>query len=188
MSWANLQADFSAWIKRTDLDAKLSGFVALFEAKAGRKLRHRSMETSHAAATAAGVITNPANWLAWKLIWQDDRLPMRPSTLEEVRRFTSTGVPTIYAVDGGSTRFNGAGNVNAVYYAAIPGLVASGSNWLSVAAYDAYLFGVLAEAHTYSMDEQRAQMYEGRSMQALEALMSADQRDRFSGPLVARTR
>ena len=94
------------------------------------------------------------------------------------------GVPTLYALDGSNVRFNGSGSITGTYYQKIPSLYADGWNWLSVAAYDAYLFGVLAEVEGYLKDDAEMQKHYARANAVLESFKSADKR--LSGPLVAR--
>ena len=189
-TYAQLQADFPGWAKRTDLAALIPGFVALFEARAGRKLRTRCQETSFAGTIASSVIALPAGFLAVKTLWADggDNAALKAQGLEIVAATSTGGRPTLYAVGGSSVRFNGVGAVSGIYYAAVPSLVLTGTNWLSVQSYDAYLFGVLAEASMYQMDEQRAGVYLARADGVLQDVINTDSRDRFSGPLQSRTR
>ena len=189
-TYAQLQADFPGQSKRTDLGALLPGFVALFEARANRKLRTRRQETSFAGTIAGDVVSLPADFLAFKTLWADgsESAPLRAQSLDTVAATPTGGRPTLYAVGAASVRFNGAGAVSGIYYAAVPGLVANSSNWLSVAGYDAYLFGVLAEASLYQMDEQRAGVYLARADGVLQEILNTDMRDRFSGPLQTRSR
>ncbi len=190
-TYAQLQTDFALWAKRSDLDAQLSTFVALFEAKAGRKLRTRQMEASFAGTIAAGVVALPADFASFKSIWpanyEDSPLAARP--LEYViSQDRDSGIPSMYAVDGSNVRFDGAGDVAGVYYAAIPSLETAGTNWLCTAAYDAYLFGALAEGALYGLEAQRAQVYTARSDMILGEIQRDDQRQKFGGPIAVRVR
>jgi hypothetical protein len=191
-TWAQLQTDFAQYVKRTDSTPRIAGYVALFEARAGRKLRLRQQETAFSGTIDSNSrIALPVDWAAFKVLTSDaDQRTLKAQSLESVlssRRYPG-GTPTMYAIDAGFARFDGAGSVTGVYYARIPGLVATGTNWLSVAAYDAYLFGTLAEAHVDAYDEERAQLYSTRSDAALQELIDNDRRDRFGGPLMARAR
>lgn len=191
-TYAQLLTDVPAWISRTDVATYIPTFVSLFEARVNRRLRVRQMETAFAGTIDAdNQIALPADWAAFKTLWADgsEHSPFHSQTLEYVvaRNYTS-GAPMAYAIDGANVRFDGSGDVVGVYYKNVPGLVANGTNWLCTAAYDAYLFGVLSEAHLYMMDEQRAAALYARADDALNNVTSSDQRDRFSGPLVARVR
>jgi len=191
-TWAQLQTDFQRYNKRTDTLPNLPGYVALFEVRAGRRLRVRQQESAFSGVIDANQrIALPLDWAEFHVLKSDaDGRTLKPQSLEHVigsRRYPG-GTPTVYALDAGFARFDGAGSVSGVYFARIPGLVANGTNWLSVAAYDAYLFGSLAEAHVDAYDEERAQLYSARADAALQELIDNDRRDRFSGPLVARKR
>ena len=188
-TYATLQGDFSQWAHRDDLAAKVPTFVLLFETRVNRKLRVRQMETAYAATIVANKTTLPINWAAFKALWltgsQQHAIQSQP--LETVvDRARHSARPTMYAIEGQSARFDGSGDVSGVYYATIPGLVANGTNWLSVAAYDAYLFGVLAEASLFTLDMDRATVSLMKSDGALNEVAIADSRDRFAGRLTAR--
>ncbi len=187
-----LEPDIGFWTNRTDLGFYIPSFVALFEAKANRDLRTRKQETSFSGTIdSSNQIALPADFLAFKTLWQPgyEGTPLTAQSLESVvARRRTNGTPTMYALDGGKVRFDGSGDILGTYYAAIPGLVDSGTNWLSLVAYDAYLFGALSEAWVYLMDEQRATLYAARCQEALLSVASSDQRDSFGGPLAARKR
>lgn len=190
-TYLQLQSDFSNWAKRSDLASQLSTFVALFESKAGRKLRTRKMESSFTGTIASSLIALPSDFSSFKSIWpvQYPDAPLQAKSLEVVvRQYRDSGVPTMYAVDGTNVRFDGSGDVAGVYYAAIPSLASNGTNWLCTQAYDAYLFGALAEAALYALDPQRAGVYAARCDQILAEVARDDQRQKFGGPVAVRVR
>lgn len=192
MTWTRLQADVAAWTHRTDLGDKISGFASLFEAGVNRLLRTRQQETAFSGTIdGSQQIALPADWLAFKTLWPsgDERSTLKAQSLESVvAQGMISGSPTHYAIDGANVRFDGSGDIVGVYYASLPAIETAESNWLSVSAYDAYLFGTLAEAHLYVGDVDMAAPMIARSRSVLDNVIAADQRDRFSGPLVARKR
>lgn len=183
MTYATLQDDFRAYVKRSDLDAMLPRFVALFEERANRRLRVRQQETAFSGTISSGVIALPADWLAFKRLQTTD-WPLNQVTRDKVME--STGAVTAYAIDGSNVRFNGSGSVTGTYFAKVPGLVANSTNWLLSVAYDAYLFGALSEAFMYTMDEQTSAMYMARADGVISELIAADLRDRNSGLIASR--
>jgi hypothetical protein len=191
-TYAQLLTDVPAWINRTDLAAYVPTFVGLFEARVNRRLRVRQMEAAFTGTIdASNQITLPSDWAAFKTLWADgyEHSPFKPQSLEfVVAQNRTSGAPTVYAIDGSNVRFDGAGDVVGVYFQKVPGLVANGSNWLCTAVYDAYLFGVLSEAHVFMLDEQRAAAFYARADDVLTNITDTDKRDRFSGPLVSRVR
>lgn len=191
-TYAQLQTDFPLWIKRTDLDSRLPGFISIFESRISRKLRTRQMETAFSGTIDSGNrITLPSDFLAFKVLWPNgyEEMTLRPKSLEAVLAEGRTaGTPSYFALDSTRVHFDGSGDITGVYYASLPGLVANSSNWLSTLAYEAYLFGALAEAELYSMNPQGAAIYTARSESILSEIASTDQKDKFSGLLAARAR
>lgn len=191
-TYAQLFADVKAWVKRSDLDAKIPTFVKLAEAKFNRDLRVRQMEADFSGTIDAnGEIAQPAGFLAAKVLWPTayDALTLTQQSLESVTaRGTPNGAPSLFAVTKDAIRFDGSGSIAGVYYSSIPGLEANSTNWLATLAPDAYLFATLAEAAAYSMDAQQASVFGARGEAAIQQVISTDMRDRFSGPLVARKR
>lgn len=191
--YAELQTEVLEWLNRPDLTSfQLANFVYLFEAKAGRMLRTRRQEAAfNGTIDGSNKIALPADWLAMKTLWVSghEGAPLLAQSLESVvSKNQSSGVPTMYAIDGVSARFDGSGDVTGVYYQAIPSIETSSTNWLSDAAYDAYLFGMLAEGWDFLMNDAQAAKYASRCDRALADVMATDQRDKYSGPLVARVR
>lgn len=184
-TYATLAADVVSWSARSDIATKIPTMCALFEARVNRELRVRQMETSFTGTIASNLIALPTGWLEFKRLWIDgyEDNQLKPSTLESVA-MSVDGVPNLYATDGTNVRFNGTGDVTGVYYKAIPSLYADGYNWLSTLAYDAYLFGVLAEVAGYQRDDAEFQKHYARSDSILKAVAGADRR--LTGPLVAR--
>lgn len=191
-TWTQLQADVIACTNRTDISDRIESFVGVFEARCRRNLRVRAMETPFSGTIdSSNQIALPAGFLAFKTLWPTatQQAPLTVQFLDYVMaRDRQTGVPTSYALDGANIFFDGSGDVSGVYYTDIPGIVANGSNWLSTAAYDAYLYGTMAEAWDYLQEYGQAQKYLQRSAVVLESLIGADARDKHSGPLVARKR
>lgn len=191
-TWARLQSDVIALTDRTDISTKVSLFAELFEARIRRNLRMSQMEEAFSGTIDANnEIAKPADWLAFRAVWPDgyESRQLTAQSLDTVvAQFVTSSIPTMYAVKSGAFLFDGSGDVSGVYYQDIPGIEANGSNWLSVASYDAYLFGCLAEAWDYIGDDAQFTKYMQRSSAVLDQLMAADKRDKFSGPLQARKR
>lgn len=188
-TWAQLQADVSALANRTDIADKIGRFVAIFEDRLRRNLRVSAMEEAFSGTIDANnEIAKPAGFLAFRAVWPT-AFPTRQLTAQSLEsvlaRTGGVAEPTIYALKASAIRFNGTGAVSGVYYKDIPGIEANSSNWLSVYAYDAYLFGTLSEAWDYVGDDAQAQKYLQRSAVVIDSIGAADQRDRHHGPLVA---
>lgn len=191
-TWTQLQADVIALTDRTDIADKISRFVAIFEARLRRNLRTVQMEDDLTATIDAdNEIAKPEGWLAFRALWPSgyQSAQMTPQSLESVLQSNRlSGMPTMYAVKSASFKFDGSGEVLGVYYKEIPAIETAGSNWLSVSAYDAYVFGTLSEAWDYIGNDAQAEKYLQRSATIIDSIAQSDQRDRHHGPLVARKR
>lgn len=184
-TYTQLASDVAAWSVRTDLASVLPTMVGLFESRVNRKLRIRQQETAFTGSIVDNVIALPADFAEFKLLYGDSypKSILENSTLERVRTRT-TGTPTLYALDGADVRFNGTGDISGTYYATVPSLYVNSTNWLSVLAYDAYLFGVLAEVATYMKDDSAMQINFARSNTILDSLEKVN--NARTGPLTAR--
>lgn len=187
MNYTQLSAQVAQWMNRDDLTARIPDFIALTEERLNRHLRVRQMETTLAAtAITNNTITPAANVLDVKALWVPnyERNPLTAQSLESVVAAGGDGIPTMYAWDGASLRFDGAGDVQGVLYVRIPALATAATNWLSDTAPSLYLFGALTEAALYVGDDPS--LWQARFDQALSELQGNDQRR--AGPLVARAR
>ncbi len=166
----------------------VSRFVALTEYRLNRMLRVRQQEEAITGTITAGEIALPADYAATKVLQVADRQPLLPQSLEAVLARDDSGIPTIYAVTGDAWVSDGSGDVTGVYFKKLPGLEANVTNWLSELAYDVYLFGCLEEAYRMTQNDQMAQSYRARFLDAVGEVQRADSRDRLNGPLVSQVR
>ena len=152
MTYTELKTLIATWAKRTDLTALIPGFVQQAESRIGRALRVRQMETALAdSAISSGYeVALPSDFLSLKAVWPTayPAIVIKPQPLSAVlAQGVRAGSPSMVAVTADALRFDGAGTVTGVYFAAIPSLGDStATNWLLAAHPDAYLFGALLEA------------------------------------------
>lgn len=186
MNYTQLSAQVAQWMNRDDLTARIPDFIALTEERLNRHLRVRQMETTLAAtAITDNTVTPAADVLDVKVLWvPSENQSLTAQSLESVVAAGGDGIPTMYAWDGASLRFDGAGDVQGVLYVRIPALATAATNWVSDTAPSLYLFGALAEAALYVGDDPS--LWQARFDQALSELQGNDQRR--AGPLVARAR
>jgi hypothetical protein len=189
-NYAELQTAVAAWMHRTDLTSLIPDFITLAEEKFNRRLRTRQMETALTATDIVdGEITIPANTVAVKSLWVSafPEHALKSQSLESVMALGSEGIPTAYAWNADTWRFDGTGTIEGVLYRSIPA-VSSGTNWLLTASPSVYLFGSLSEAMIYAKETQEAGLWSARCDAIIEELNGNDRRDKFSGPLIARAR
>lgn len=187
-TYAQLVSDVAAYLHRSDLSTMTSRFCAIAEVKLNRELRLRQQETAVAMTTidANKEIALPTDFAETKVLWADgyEETPLVARPLDAVIALETEGRPGAFAVTSAAWRFDGAGDVLGVYFALIPGLEASSTNWLSAMAYDVYLYGALEEAYRYVMNDAQADRYGARFAAGIDRLTTADQAARLSGPLV----
>lgn len=187
-----LLASVTSWLNRPNLAAQVPDFIRLAEERLSRALRVQQME----AVMAPGVISNgaiamPADAVAVKTLWIAgfEASPLKAKTYDALLASGNQTVPTAYAQVGSALYFNGAGTVNGVVYGQIPTLSSDApSNWLLTQYPSAYLFAALVEGTLFTMNDAAAQMWEGRLGKVLDEIAGNDQRDTYSGPLVATAR
>lgn len=187
MNYAQISAKVAQWMNRDDLTARIPDFIELTEERLNRHLRVRQMEIAlPATAVVDNIITPDADVLDAKALWvpNHERTPLVAQSLEAVVANGADGIPTMYAWDGASLRFDGAGDVQGVLYVRIPALATATTNWVSDGPWSLYLFGALVEAALYVGDDPS--IWQMRFDQALSEVQGNDQRR--PGPLVARPR
>lgn len=185
MTYTELQATIAQWMNRGDLAAVIPTFIELTEERFNRHLRVRAMELPLASTPIVdGQITLAPDVADVKLLWAAmNTKPLQAATLEAVIASGSGGVPSMYARQGQILYLNGGGSVAGVLYQRIPALSGTNAtNWLSLQAPSAYLFGALVEAKIYI--EADSSVMEARLQTTLNELSGNDQR--YPGPLVAR--
>lgn len=166
-TYAELQSAVSNWLDRTDLSDRAPEFIALAEAAMKRDVRHYSMEAREALTIDGRYEDLPSDWVETirveiskssgitriDLASRDEMLQMRTNT-------TQAAAPCYYAHVAGQLEFyptpDQAYTGEIVYYQAIPSLSdAATSNWLLVAAPDAYLYGALMQSAPFLVEDER---------------------------------
>lgn len=198
-TYAELVTAVGTWLNRTDLTAMIPDFIALFEARMNRELRHPQMETTATSAIAAGdtELALPDDFLAARTVYIDDNpdnvlVAMSHANLRASYPYTDAGELRAYAVSGSTLQIAPPAGDDATltlsYFASIPALTDSNAtNWLLTSHPDAYLFGTLTQAQVYLQDDQRAAMWKGAWDEILAELkMAGIKRAVPAGPLQMR--
>ena len=191
-NYTALQAAIAGWIHRTDLAAVIPDFIRLAEERMNRYLRTKDNEVAlSATAITANRIAIPANTVGIKTLWLDgyEATPLKSQSVESVIANGTEGLATMFAWQGSELLFDGTGSVEGVLYRSIPALGdTTATNWVLTAHPSLYLFGALAEAHLYTMNQAEAQTWDARFRAVLDEINGNSQRDTMNGPLVARAR
>ena len=196
-SYSTLKTTIADYLARTDLDDKIPDFIRLAEERLRRDLRIRQMLKVATTTTTSGdsTVALPSDFLAMKDIHLDTN-PVRVLQFQNTSNFfrnartTDRGVPTQYTLLGTEFQFaplpDSAYTLRMVYYYQPDILSDSNTSNLFLAnCPDLLLYGALAEAEPYIMNDERlatwAQLYE-RGLQALRT--SDDDSEYPSAPMV----
>lgn len=199
-TYTELKSAVADWLNRDDLAAVVPTFIALAETSMERALRTRKMLVRANATIDTQYSAVPSDFLeirSMKITSSSPIQPMYAQTIEAMddldAKNPGTGKPVYFCVVGNQIRVHPApsGNYTAelAYYSTINKLSASvASNWILASHPDAYLYGALLQAAPYLKDDERAGVWTGLYVAAIEAIKTADERAASSGgALVTRT-
>lgn len=193
-TYTDLQAAIGTWLHRDDISALIPDFIRLFEARANRALRTRSMLASLASTPlVSGAISLPTGFLAFKELRYDgdNSYTLEPRPLEWIRNQpTDPSQPLYFAVTADQVIcWPQAGNVIGTYYQTIPPLSSNSTNWLLTNHPDLYLFGSLVESILYTQDDSRLPIWADKAAALIESAQGSDNANAINGgPLQARVR
>jgi hypothetical protein len=185
-NYTDLIASVGTWLKRTDLADQVPDFVTLAEARLARDLRIRKMVTSVALPTVSGTqaVTLPSDWLETENVTLSGETPTNLSVVTpemmDIRYpdGVRTGKPAVYCILGDEMQLgptpDGVYTITLDYYARFPALSVASTNWLLTNHPSLYLFASLAEASVYTLEDDRAQLWEAKYRVEMQALQASD--------------
>lgn len=199
---AELEAKVASYLARSDLTAHIPDFIVGAETRIayGSKepfecepLRIRAMETVETLTNSSGSCTLPDGFLGLKSIYEDRALKgqlEQTSSEDFYRKYTgsSSGNASFYIIEGNQIKLGPSGNsdVRIVYYKKFdPVATASPVPWPLTNAPHLYVYGALVEAAPFLRNDARIQVWYGMFRSILNALNSADKRDRWGGSALA---
>ncbi len=168
-TYANLKAEVADWLHRADLTTPIVTLVTLAEARIQREVRCPDMETAYTGTISSGVIAVPTDFLEWKAVYIDSNGAnvLEPKSWEWVLQNyptrSASGLPKFIARNVTNFEFgpypDSAYSVKGTYYKR---LVALGTTYhnLAVEYPDLYLFGALAAAAKYIVNDERIAVWE----------------------------
>ena len=171
-SYATLQVALSNWLDQTIFQDRYPEFITIFESCANRRLREKQQVTSTNLTMSDGAATLPTDFIEFIRV---TRLTTIPQDLEYLEPSQAKVVypdqvqivtPAQYAIPSAFFTLEGtslivrpkddSSQVQLLYYAQIPALSDSNtSNWLLTACPDLYLFGSMAEAEMFGVNDER---------------------------------
>jgi len=185
-SYSALKTKIAEYLARSDLDTQIPDFIRLAEERLRRDLRIRQMLKVATATTTAGdsTVALPADFLAMKDLHLDTN-PVRVLQFQNTSNFfrnartTDRGVPTMYTLLGTEFQFapkpDSAYTLRMVYYYKPDFLSdATPSNLFLANCPDLLLYGALAEAEPYLMNDERLATWSALYDRGLASLRASD--------------
>ena len=185
-SYTTLKTKIGEYLARTDLDAQIPDFIRLAEERLRRDLRIRQMLKVATAETTAddSTISLPSDFLAMKDLHLDTN-PVRVLQFQNTSNFfrnsrtTDKGVTTMYTLLGSEFQFapypDATYTLRMVYYYKPDFLSDSNpSNLFLANCPDLLLYGALAEAEPYLMNDERIATWASLYDRGLASLRASD--------------
>lgn len=190
-TYSELQTAVAGFLARDDLTAQIPNFIQLAEARMSRELETRSQEKRSTATLTSGdeYIALPTDLREVRQVkLNTDPLTVltyySPVALDQEYPSAGSGRPRGFSIIGAEMKLRpipDSGYTAEIVY--IGGLAAlsdsNATNNVLSRSPDAYLYGALAEAYAYLLDETRAAQYMARFNTALEEIKVDEQRAHY---------
>jgi hypothetical protein len=184
------------WLHRdgdADIESRAPEFVRMGELRIYRDLRIRAMETSLSSAIASGVVAVPSGYIDMKFAY------LNTSPVAKLQRKDAEWIyhnyptrsadaqPKFFAREGENFIFgpypdSSSYTMKGIYYKRLDALSASNTtNWFTTNAPDLLLWAALAEAEPFTMNDQRATMWEAKYEMVKSRIQREDDQEEFSG-------
>jgi len=196
-SYSTLKTTIADYLARSDLDTKIPDFIRLAEERLRRDLRIRQMLKVATASTTSGdsTVSLPSDFLAMKEMHLNTT-PVSSLTFKTTSNFfnnarvTESGKPVHYTLLGSEFQFapipDTAYTIRIVYYYK-PTLLSDSnpSNLFLANCPDLLLYGALAEAEPYLMNDERLATWSALYDRGLASLRASDDDSEYpSSPMV----
>ena len=166
-TYAGLKTEIANLIDRTDLTAKIPGWITMAEASMNRVLKTRQM-IERVTITASGAsYPIPAGFAGAKSFRGPTGTPMVFEPIEAFDARTDiTGTPTHFSVAGDRFLFNpipgSATSLTLLYRRRLDALGSvNATNWLLEENPDAYLYGAAVHSAPYLAEDERIAVWQG---------------------------
>lgn len=196
MAFANyndLKTSVANFLARDDLTARIPDFITLCEARMSRELDSRSIEKRAKATTTESdeFISLPTDLRQIRLVKvNSDPVTvlefMTPLSLYETYSTSGGGKPKAYTIIGAEIALRPVPDtgyeLEIIYGESINALSDSNANNTILTRHpDAYLYGSLANAYAFLMDEQRATQYDALFSRIIGEILLDTEKQRFGG-------
>jgi hypothetical protein len=179
-TYTELQTAIGNWLDRSDLSSRIPEFISLFEAKVNRRLRVRQQMASTTLSPSNGSATLPTDYLEWKRVTWNGATKrvlayVDPQQFDGIDPDSPSGDPQRFTIEGSTLKIMPIDTTSLTFLYAQQVPVLSGintTNWLLTAFPDAYLYGSLAEASSFTEDIQGGPIFDGLAKEALSEIWS----------------
>ena len=178
-----------------DLKASIANFLArdfitLAEARMSRELETREQEKRATATLTANdeyiALPNDLREIREVKLNTSPTKVLRyysPSGLDSMYSSNGTGAPEGYSVVGLEMKMrpipDSTYTAEIIYVGSLPALSASSTTTLFLRSPDLYLYGALAEAYSYLLDEARSNQYDAKFTRILEEIKVDEERSHY---------
>lgn len=190
-TYAGLKDAIESWSHRNDVASRLDDFIDLAESEMFRYLRIRDMETRTTASLSTRYLALPTGFLEMRrvrLISGGQYYDLNYATPEGLKIDASTGVPTSYTITS-QLEFDRTPDstytIEYQYYQQSTALSSGNtSNAVLTRFPNIYLFGALWALYMWALQEDKAEYYHNKMMQAIRTANREDVKGRH-GPAPA---
>ncbi|REJ67615.1 MAG: hypothetical protein DWQ28_06460 [Proteobacteria bacterium] len=190
-TYSELKTAIANFLARDDMTSVIPDFIQLAEARMSRELETRSQEKRSQATLTVGdeYIALPSDLREVREV-KLNTTPVTvltyysPTSLDQTFSSGGNGKPQGFSIVGVEMKLrpkpDSAYTAEIIYIGGVPALSDSTpSNNILLRSPDAYLYGSLAEAYSYLLDEVRAAQYMQRFSVALEEIKVDEQRAHY---------
>lgn len=192
-TYSELKTTVANYLGRSDLTSAIPDFITLAETRLQRELRTRQMLKS-ATATMTGADSTvglPTDFLEMRGLYVvgNPRTPLNyltPSAFSRDARADESGKPFYYTIIGSEMQFAPAPDsgytLDMLYYYKPTPLSDSNASNVFLANYaDALLYGTLAQAEPYLMNDPRIATWAGLYDSCIELIRTSDDSSEYNG-------
>lgn len=192
-TYSELKTAIANFLARSDLTDRIPEFIALAEGRMSRNLETRGQEKRATATLTSGdaFVSLPTDLRSIRLV-KLNTSPTEvleyytPIELDDTFSTGATGKPRGYTIIGTEIKFaptpDSGYTAEIVYTEGVPDLSDSNtSNTILTRHPDAYLYGALASASVYLMDDAKTTLYEQLFTRAIDEIKKEEERGKHAG-------
>ena len=192
-TYSELQTTVASYLGRSDLTNAIPDFIRLAETRLQRELRTRQMLKSATATMTGGdnTVGLPTDFLEMRDIYVqgNPRISisyLSPSAFTRDARTEDSGKPVYYTIIGSELEFapipDGNYTLEMLYFYKPTPLSSTTSSNVFLANYpDALLYGTLAQAEPYLMNDPRIATWAGLYDSCVELIKTSDDSSEYNG-------